>query len=212
MKGNRSRSRRPATAQATPGWSAAGRGDAGEAEVTVTLWDLDARITRLAGRLAATGTLSQPHWRHAIHAVPGHLFVPAVAWAGEIPLDRATDPGGWLDAVYSDVPLVTQIDDGAADVRGGNGLYSSSCSAPGAVTDFLERLDPQPGDRVLEIGTGTGWTAALLSWRVGQENVTSIEIDPAIAARAAANLKASGYAPGAGHRRRRRRLAGRRTL
>lgn len=163
--------------------------------MTAVPGDLDARISHLAGRLAATGSLTQPHWRHALYAVPRHLFVPAVAWAGDIPLDRSADPGRWLDAVYSDVPLVTQIDDGAADVRGGAGLYTSSCSAPGAVTDFLERLDPQPGDRVLEIGTGTGWTAALLSWRAGQDNVTTIEVDAGVAAQAAANLKAAGYSP-----------------
>ncbi|MCO6010301.1 methyltransferase domain-containing protein [Actinoallomurus purpureus] len=50
-------------------------------------------------------------------------------------------------------------------------------------------------DRVLEIGTGTGWTAALLSHRIGGRNVTTIEIDPVLAERAAANLKAAGYAP-----------------
>lgn len=163
--------------------------------MTTAADDLAARIDRLADHLAATGALTKPHWREALHAVPRHLFAPDVAWADDGPVDRAANPGQWLDAVYGDVPLVTQLDDGRTDVRGGDGLYSSSCSAPGAVIDTLERLDPRPGDRVLEIGTGTGWTAGLLSRRAGQENVTSIEIDPALAAQATASLKVAGYAP-----------------
>ena len=163
--------------------------------MTAVPGDTDALIDRLAGRLAVSGALTQPHWHQALRAVPRHLFVPAVAWAEDVLLDRKTGEALWLEAVYSDIPLVTQIDDGTAGLGTGQGLYSSSCSAPSAVTDFLERLDPQPGDRVLEIGTGTGWTAGLLSWRVGPENVTSIEVDGEVAGQAAANLKAAGYAP-----------------
>ena len=157
--------------------------------------DVGQRIDRLADQLAATGALTKPHWRAALHAVPRHLFVPRVSWANDAVADRAASPQGWLDVVYSDVPLVTQLDDGGADGRSGEGLYTSSCSAPGAVIDTLERLGPDPGDRVLEIGTGTGWTAALLECRVGRGNVTSVEIDPALLAQAAVNLEATGYAP-----------------
>ncbi|MDF5754931.1 methyltransferase domain-containing protein [Spongiactinospora sp. TRM90649] len=75
------------------------------------------------------------------------------------------------------------------------GLYSSSNSAPGTVTDFLDLLNPQPGHRVLEIGTGTGWTAALLSHLVGAQYVTSMEIDGALAALAEKNLRDAGVHP-----------------
>ena len=47
----------------------------------------------------------------------------------------------------------------------------------------------------MEIGTGSGWAAALLSWRVGPHNVTSIEIDADVAATAAHKLKAAGSTP-----------------
>ena len=157
--------------------------------------DVGQHIDRLADQLAATGALTRPHWRAALHAVPRHLFVPRAAWANDAVVDRATSPQGWLDVVYSDVPLVTQLDEGGTDVRSGEGLYTSSCSAPGAVIDTLERLSPEPGDRVLEIGTGTGWTAALLEWRAGRGTVTSVEIDPALLAQAAVSLEAAGYAP-----------------
>lgn len=49
--------------------------------------------------------------------------------------------------------------------------------------------------RVLEVGTGTGWTAALLSHLVGEENVTSIEVDVAVAEQAAKNVSAAGFQP-----------------
>lgn len=46
---------------------------------------------------------------------------------------------------------------------------------------MLEQLQVHDHHRVLDIGTGTGWTAALLSWRVGAANVTTVEIDPGLA-------------------------------
>ncbi|MGI5269851.1 hypothetical protein ACQEUU_11935 [Nonomuraea sp. CA-218870] len=110
--------------------------------------------------------------------VPRHLFIPPVALAGlggENPrlIDREADPRGWWDAVYSDNPIITQLDDGATDIGTAPGDSTSSCSAPGIVAQFLELLDPEPGTQVLEIGTGTGWTAALLCHLVGAANVAT---------------------------------------
>jgi protein-L-isoaspartate O-methyltransferase len=136
-------------------------------------------------------------WHEAINSVPRGLFIPQVVWADLGPgpwvrVDRASDPAKWDDVVARDIPLVTQFEDGAAE---GEGLVTSSASMPGVVVQFLAQLDPQDDDRVLEIGTGTGWTTALLSWRVGAERVTSVEIDPYIALMAAENLKAAGCRP-----------------
>lgn len=154
------------------------------------------RIERLADRLEATGQLGDPIWRQALHAVPRHLFVPPVAWTMSLDgtgrrIDLAADPDGWWDAAYADQPIITQADDGATEPGTGRGSASSSLSAPGIVTTFLELLDPFDGDRVLEIGTGTGWTAALLASRPGVR-VTTIEVDAQIAEQAVANLKAAG--------------------
>jgi protein-L-isoaspartate(D-aspartate) O-methyltransferase len=68
-------------------------------------------------------------------------------------------------------------------------------SEPGLVVDMLERLNVYDGDRVLEIGTGSGWTAALLSHRLDSGNVTTVEVDPEVSMRAAAGLKEAGYSP-----------------
>ncbi|MCA2225575.1 methyltransferase domain-containing protein [Nonomuraea aurantiaca] len=142
-----------------------------------------------------------PRVKGAIRAVPRHLFIPSVALP--VPttpdsayiIDRDADPDAWWDAVYSPHSIVTQLDDGATDIREKVGSYSSSASAPSTVADLLQILDTVPGRRVLEIGTGTGWTAALLSHLVGEENVTSIDVDPVVAEQAAKNLSAAGVHP-----------------
>jgi len=60
---------------------------------------------------------------------------------------------------------------------------------------MLEQLDLMPGQRVLEIGAGTGYNAALLRYLVGPAGrVTTVEIDPELARRARAALRSSGYA------------------
>lgn len=165
--------------------------------------DLALRTERLADQLQDAGYLTDPRWRQALHEVPRHLFVPDAAWADPndqepngYPVDRAADPERWWAAVCTDTVLVTQVDDGRGDVTAGPDGASSSNSAPGVVFPMLEQLRLHDHHRVLEIGTGTGWTAALLSWRVGAGNVTTVEIDPGLAEQAQQNLRAAGYQPG----------------
>lgn len=66
---------------------------------------------------------------------------------------------------------------------------------PTVVAQMLRHLDVTDGVRVLELGTGTGWTAGLLSRRLGADNVTSIEFDPGLAELARARLDAAGLRP-----------------
>jgi protein-L-isoaspartate O-methyltransferase len=66
---------------------------------------------------------------------------------------------------------------------------------PTVMAGMLEALDLQPGHRVLEIGTGTGYHAALLCHRVGAQNVASVELDPALADAARQALGAVGLHP-----------------
>ncbi|WP_131740891.1 methyltransferase domain-containing protein [Actinomadura roseirufa] len=156
-------------------------------------------IEDLIRELEAGGLLTAESSRAALRAVPRHLFVPPVALA--VPqdggpgrrIDRSADPAGWWRAAYEDLPIVTQAGDGAAGPAAGPGTASSSLSAPGVAVAFLEMLGVLEHDGVLDIGTGTGWTAALIADRPGVR-VTSVEIDPDLSARAAANLRAAGRA------------------
>jgi protein-L-isoaspartate(D-aspartate) O-methyltransferase len=72
-------------------------------------------------------------------------------------------------------------------------MPTSSASGPIIVAVMLAALDAHEGHRVLEIGTGTGYNAALLAHRLAAEQITSIEIDPDIAARARKALSDTGF-------------------
>ncbi|HZB29527.1 MAG TPA: protein-L-isoaspartate(D-aspartate) O-methyltransferase [Streptosporangiaceae bacterium] len=156
----------------------------------------------LADLLHAQGHLTDTRWREALLATPRHLFAPATGWltpdhsggAGHR-IDQAANPNNWWTAVYSDGSIVTQRQDGHAAADAPAGTPTSSLSAPLAVVDFLQLLELRAHDRVLEIGTGTGWTSALIAHLVGAQNVTTIEVDDQIAAQAADNLKMAGSAP-----------------
>lgn len=158
--------------------------------------------SRLADHLRAHGWLTDPRWATALQEVPRHLFVPQTAWfvanhadAPRGRFSKADTPVAYMEAVYSDTSVILQTDDGAGDPLSGQGLFSSSVSAPAVVFPFLELLSPRRGDRILDVGTGSGWTAALLSWVAGAEGVTSIEVDGQVSAQAAVNLGAAGFNP-----------------
>ncbi|MFG1956483.1 methyltransferase domain-containing protein [Nonomuraea sp. NPDC049028] len=160
------------------------------------------RLARLSAALDPEGSGDiSPSITDAVHAVPRHLFIPAVGLVVEEEgapylIDRDADPATWWDTVYSGSIIVTQLDDGASGLDALHSNSTSSASAPSTVADLLNHLAPEPGHRVLEIGTGTGYTAALLSHLVGdQGEVTSIEVDPQVAEQAAKNLAASGTHP-----------------
>jgi protein-L-isoaspartate(D-aspartate) O-methyltransferase len=69
--------------------------------------------------------------------------------------------------------------------------YKQTITWPFVVAFMTESLDPQPTDRVLEIGTGTGYQAAVLSLLV--DEVYSIEIIPALGKSAEKRLQRLGY-------------------
>ncbi|MET9291035.1 methyltransferase domain-containing protein [Streptomyces sp. NPDC003077] len=143
--------------------------------------------------------------RAAFLALPREAFVPDLVWSGTAGkdgshpvLDRTRRPERWLKAVYRPLTaLITQVADGAVRPEDGptTAPFTSSLSCAAVTVDMLHHLDPRPGDRVLEIGTGTGYSTALLAARVGAGNVVSVEIDEEIAGRAAANLHALGIRP-----------------
>ncbi|WP_424211182.1 ATP-grasp peptide maturase system methyltransferase [Streptomyces sp. BI20] len=157
---------------------------------------------RLADRLEAEEVLRTPAWRKAVEAVPRELFLHPGFFLAESdgtwrPVTAAaTDPAEWVRLAYTDASLVTQLDGHVtADAVSGpvTGIPTSSSTLPSLVVTMLEDLEVEDGHRVLEIGTGTGYSGALLCERLGDDAVTTIEVDPAVAARADAALEASGH-------------------
>jgi protein-L-isoaspartate(D-aspartate) O-methyltransferase len=144
-------------------------------------------------------------WVPSLLAVPRHMFIPTTVWTFDpepdgdgpqfVPLHRDQDPDRWLQLAYElDGGLVTQVDDGNPVGPGGGGqLPTSSASDPSVMAVMLAALNAKPGHRVLEIGTGTGYNAALLAHRLGCDHVTTVEIDPMVADRARLALRSTGH-------------------
>jgi protein-L-isoaspartate(D-aspartate) O-methyltransferase len=146
---------------------------------------------RLAQQLADRGILGSPGWCSAFQRVPRHLFVPRYHRLvdGERRLFDGSRPERreeWLAGAYSDEPLVTSFD-------AQNPTAPSTSSSMPAL--MLEWLVVEEGSSVLEIGTGTGYNAALLCERLGSHRVTTIDVDPACIGAAREHLMAAGYAP-----------------
>lgn len=168
--------------------------------------DLDRDAGRLAGLAAcaraalvrvieASGAWADdPVWRDAFAAVPRHLFVPyyyvGVAGGYERRWGLSPDPAArerWMRGAYADTPLATRLRDGE--------LLSSS-SQPSLMAMMLAALEVADGDRVLEIGAGTGYNAALLAHRLGDDGlVTTVDLEPEITESARQHLAAAGHHP-----------------
>ena len=107
----------------------------------------------LIDRLSRTGVLFDARVRAAMLAAPRHRFIPAV-------------------------PLTDAYDDRAIAIKEHNGLVLSSISQPGMIAQMLQLLDVQPGDAILEVGTGSGYNAALLASLTGPNgSVTTVDIE-----------------------------------
>ncbi|MDP2641159.1 MAG: protein-L-isoaspartate O-methyltransferase [Candidatus Yanofskybacteria bacterium] len=67
--------------------------------------------------------------------------------------------------------------------------WGQTISQPSVVAFMLELLDPQPNEKILDIGCGSGWTTALLTHMAGEKGkVFGIEIIPELAEHARKNV------------------------
>ncbi len=124
----------------------------------------------LVARLQQAGYLPSPRLAAAFQAVPRHYFLP------NLPLEE----------VYQDRAIAT---------KRCNGIPISSASQPAIVAIMLAQLDVQPGERVLEIGAGTGYNAALLAELVGKQGqVVTLDYDTDLVETARERLHHLGYA------------------
>jgi protein-L-isoaspartate(D-aspartate) O-methyltransferase len=143
-------------------------------------------------RLATELGLSDD-WRRVFTHVPRHFFVPRITSVWPIPngvhfpITAESDKETWLRLVYSDEALY--ITDNVSGER------RSSSSSPSAMARFLRLLDVQEGSSVLEIGTGSGYNAALLCERLRSERVTTIDINEELVVSASQALASCGYHP-----------------
>jgi len=152
----------------------------------------DLLLHNLLKQIKLNGGLASPQVEAAFRAVPRHVFLP------HMPLDKA----------YADDAVPLKYDS--------NGMLISSISQPTMVAIMLEQAQIEPGHNVLEIGTASGYNAALIQHIVGNHGyVTTVEIDDVLARKAIHNLQsihlgqvrvvtgdgAAGYAPRAAYDR-----------
>ncbi len=124
---------------------------------------------KLVDYLKSQGNIRSSQVEAAFRAVPRHVFVPG------------TD----IEQVYSDTYILTKQQDG---------VPISSSSQPAVMAIMLEMLAIQPEQRILEIGAGTGYNAALLAHIVGKTgSVVTIDIDDDIVAAAREHLDTAGF-------------------
>jgi protein-L-isoaspartate(D-aspartate) O-methyltransferase len=122
----------------------------------------------LVAHLQRAGILRDPRITAAMRAVERHRFVPGVA----------------VQEAYEDKAL---------SIKEHAGTIISSISQPSMVAHMLELLAVRPSDRVLEIGTGSGYNAALLAELAPNGSVLSVEIERDLLATAATTLHALRY-------------------
>ncbi|HSA52520.1 MAG TPA: ATP-grasp peptide maturase system methyltransferase [Yinghuangia sp.] len=157
----------------------------------------------LADRLTDQGHLRNPAWRAAVEAVPRELFLSSGVFLPDDesglwrPVTReSVGAEEWVEIAYSDQSLVTQLDGHLTPDRAVEplpGFPTSSSTLPATVVGMLEALDVEDGHSVAEIGTGTGYSTALMCHRLGEDNVTTIEVDAEVAAAADAALEKAGF-------------------
>lgn len=138
---------------------------------TLTTPEADAEQLRhaLVDQIKADGHARTPAVEAALRAVPRHLFVPDTPMA---------------DA-YANDPVNVKYDP--------EGTSISCASQPAVVALMLDQLEAQPGERILELGAGTGYNAALIGHLVGPSgHVTTIDVDDDLVEGARAHLAAVG--------------------
>ena len=132
--------------------------------------DTSQLIDALISVMRKNGSLKSAAIEQAFRNVPRHLFLP------NEPLER----------VYKDTVIFVKKSD--------EGVPTSASSQPSIMAIMLEQLELQPGMRVLEIGAGTGYNAALMAHLVGETgSVVTVDIQPDLIEQARANLDRAGF-------------------
>ncbi len=155
---------------------------------------LEAALTEYVDSLVDREVITSAPVKRAFRKVMRHRFLegwyhPDVTDGRVVFLpvayDRDRPTAEDIKAIYSNQALVTSVN---------LSMPTSSTSQPSLVAGMLELLDLRPEMRVLEIGTGTGYNAALLAEILGPEGrVCTVEFQEDVARRALGHLEAEGY-------------------
>ncbi|HMH38968.1 MAG TPA: methyltransferase domain-containing protein, partial [Streptosporangiaceae bacterium] len=125
---------------------------------------------RLVAEVLQTSGIGDERIAAALRDVPRHLFLPHLP------------------------PADAYLDDAIVTKRDADGQPISSSSQPAIMAIMLDQLTLAPGQRVLEIGAGTGYNAALMRHIVGPSGtVISVDIEADLADRAREHLASAGY-------------------
>jgi protein-L-isoaspartate O-methyltransferase len=147
---------------------------------------LDLDWERYARRLADGHLRPESPWWRPIASTPRHVFVPNW-WEreanGRVARNGPADPGAWFEAAYCNQTLVTRLGTDHADhvVPGTVVPYgrwpTSSSTLPSLIATMYRHAMLADGSRTL-VTTGTGYGTALACRRLGDELVTSVDVDP----------------------------------
>ncbi|MFE4374015.1 methyltransferase domain-containing protein [Streptomyces sp. NPDC056835] len=158
---------------------------------------------KAAERLAGGVTDPDSRWRSPVASVPRHELVPR--WwerdgsGGWSLRDGAADPESWQDAAYSDRSLITSVGGAHADhAEPGDrpqGLPTSSATLPSLVVRMLRHGRLGHGLDLLDLGTGSGGLTSYAATRLGEQHVTSVDVDPYLTSVAANRLARLGLRP-----------------
>jgi len=144
-------------------------------------------VNRLADELVASGAITNAAVERAFRKVPRHLFidrgsvyVEEARERREILCDHGSPDPALLDLIYRNAPIALP--------------QSSVSSEPAVMAGMLEDLRLEPPMKIFEVGTASGWNAALLAEIVGDPSlVCSIEINAELAESAKRHLDEAGY-------------------
>ncbi|MFI1530792.1 methyltransferase domain-containing protein [Streptomyces griseus] len=165
-----------------------------------------------AARQLAASTAIRPEsrWYEPVATTPRHEFVPH--WWARKTSDRegpvwvrregAADPEVWMRSAYADTTLVTRVSNHHADLadtattlpRSREQRSTSSSTLPSLILTMYREAWIQDSSRLL-VTCGSGYGTALACARVGEEQVTSVDVDAYLVESARARLAEAGHQP-----------------